>query len=328
MPNGFMTYYGGPADGKHARMVEQLVISIHEFSKMPVVVAHFGFGVPASWTAERFPRMVLIHYSGIEPEAPNNYARSFNFNKLRAMMLAKIKVGVQLDADQFVAPGVDNMFASTAREITKEYPRIIMPAHFLDRAPRDGGAWWKRYCPNDDCSRYQTQRWGHAHPTWSYWALPHIGRWLRRNFRDESLPERKREDGGVMVELRITDIPEDEDLMNVGIWEEGGTKQWCKIDQVDPSDFASRLGSFENNMCSSYHCGDVSSDRKWHPNGVPKVFYEAHHAVNPVNTANYIKRIKEAVASGKLAPPILYHKKFYEDGDALRAVHPKLTCII
>jgi len=59
------------------------------------------------------------------------------------MMLAKIKVGVQLDADQFVAPGVDNMFASTAREITKEYPRIIMPAHFLDRAPRDGGAWWK-----------------------------------------------------------------------------------------------------------------------------------------------------------------------------------------
>jgi len=25
--------------------------------------------------------MVLIHYSGIEPEAPNNYARSFNFNK-------------------------------------------------------------------------------------------------------------------------------------------------------------------------------------------------------------------------------------------------------
>ena len=63
--------------------------------------------------------------------------------RLRAMMLAKIKVGVQLDADQFVAPGVDNMFASTAREITKEYPRIIMPAHFLDRAPRDGGAWWK-----------------------------------------------------------------------------------------------------------------------------------------------------------------------------------------
>ena len=34
--------------------------------------------------------------------------------------------------------------------------------------------------------------------------------------------------------------------------------------------------------------------------------------------ANYIKRIKEAVASGKLAPPILYHKKFYEDGIATR----------
>lgn len=30
----------------------------------------------------------------------------------------------------------------------------------------------------------------------------------------------------------MTDIPEDEDLLNVGIWEEGGTKLWCKLDQV------------------------------------------------------------------------------------------------
>ena len=28
----------------------------------------------------------------------------------------------------------------------------------------------------------------HAHPTWTYWALPFFGRWLRRHFRDERLP--------------------------------------------------------------------------------------------------------------------------------------------
>ena len=28
----------------------------------------------------------------------------------------------------------------------------------------------------------------HAHPTWTYWALPFFGRWVRRHFRDERLP--------------------------------------------------------------------------------------------------------------------------------------------
>lgn len=28
----------------------------------------------------------------------------------------------------------------------------------------------------------------HAHPTWTFWALPFFGRWVRRHFRDELLP--------------------------------------------------------------------------------------------------------------------------------------------
>ena len=60
---------------------------------------------------------------------------------------------------------------------------------------QDLGKYWDRYCPGDvnDLRRscpWQTTRWGHAHPTWTYWALPFLGRWLRRNLRDETLPRR------------------------------------------------------------------------------------------------------------------------------------------
>jgi hypothetical protein len=64
---------------------------------------------------------------------------------------------------------------------------------------------------------------------WTYWALPFLGRWLRMNFRDETLPRRVRDadkgELGVMTALRVTDVPEDEDVLNIGVWEEGGTKQ-------------------------------------------------------------------------------------------------------
>ena len=48
------------------------------------------------------------------------------------------------------------------QHITKDYPMPILPAHFLDRAPRDGGAWWPRYCPNNNCKGYHA----HIKPTW------------------------------------------------------------------------------------------------------------------------------------------------------------------
>lgn len=61
LPRAYLTYFAGPPDGKHAKMVEMLVVSIHEFSQIPIVVMHFGMCAPADWTPERFPRMVLMH---------------------------------------------------------------------------------------------------------------------------------------------------------------------------------------------------------------------------------------------------------------------------
>jgi len=226
---GFVNYYAGAPGGKHTRMTEELIKSVHAFSSKPIVVVHFGFSTPTDWTAEKFPQLVLLHAAPI----PANAGRSFNFNKFRAMMLSRVRVGVQLDSDQFVAPGVDAIFQRTEQEITKDYPFPILPVHFLDRGPKDQGAYWERFCPKGKC-QWQTARWGHAHPTWTFWALPFLGRWLRRNFRDEVLPVRA---GGAMRALRVVNVPEDEDLLNVGTWEEGGTKQWCKLDLPGPGDF-------------------------------------------------------------------------------------------
>jgi len=315
----FLNYYAGPPSGKHAAMTEHLIWSVHEFSQQPIIVFHFGLATPKHWNANKYPQLVLIHSSPM----PGTSGRSFNFNKLRAMLLSKALVGIQLDSDQFVAPNVDDMFKPTEREITKDYPMPILPAHFLDRSPRDLGAYWARYCPKNNC-KHQSVRWGHAHPTWTYWAVPWIGRWLRMNFRDETLPVRK---DGSMQALRVVNVPEDEDLLNIGTWEDGGTKQWCKLDLPGPGDFEALLRSKAGGGCRA-GCGDITSDRRWHPNAVAKAFYTAHHAVEPKETARYIKALKAKQQAGDLPPPIMYKGNFYKDGDALRAAFPDITCII
>jgi len=317
---GFVNYYAGAPGGKHVRMTEELIHSVHAFSSEPIIVFHFGTSTPASWSAEQWPQLVLFHAAPI----PSHAGRSFNFNKLRAMLLARVRVGVELDSDQFVAPGVDAIFGRTAQEITKDYAMPILPVHFLDRSPRDTGAYWARYCPGDVC-RWQTARWGHAHPTWTFWALPWIGRWLRRNFRDEWLPELK---GGDMSALRVTDIPEDEDLLNVATWEEGGTKQWCKLDLPGPDDFAALLHAEPGAKRCTWSCGDISPDRRFHPRGAAKAFYTAHHAVDPIASKRYVAQLKEKDAKNSLPPPIMYRGIFYKTGQEMMAEHPDIKCII
>jgi len=248
---------------------------------------------------------------------------------MRAFLLARVVTGVELDSDQFVAPGVDTMFSLTEKEITKDYPLPILPAHFFPFSHQDtnlgGPALWKRYCPKGSC-KWQTARWGHAHPTWTFWALPFWGRWLRRQLRDETLPARN---SGKMPALRIVDVKEDEDLMNVGTWEEGGSKQWCKFDLPDPVEFgtllAARAGQEE---CKTGMCGNVVSDNTWNRIGVAKVFFTGHHAVDPPATRRYVEALARKRNDQDLAPPVLFGGKFYRDGEALRKAHPQINCII
>lgn len=63
---------------------------------------------------------------------------SFNFNKLRAMVAARVLVGIQLDTDQLITPGLDRMFASTRREIHEHYPWLMLPVHWMSRDAKPG----------------------------------------------------------------------------------------------------------------------------------------------------------------------------------------------
>merc|ERR1719487_3233296 len=100
------------------------------------------------------------------------------------MILSRVRTGIQLDADHFVVPGVDNLFQRTQEEVTESYPFPIMPVHWMSRdddpkfpvMPYAGYAFHCKACPN------RTMRWGQAHPTWTHWALPFIAKWLKNVF--------------------------------------------------------------------------------------------------------------------------------------------------
>lgn len=42
-----------------------------------------------------------------------------------------LRRGIQLDSDQFVAPGVDELFQLAQREGSETYPLPILPVHFM-----------------------------------------------------------------------------------------------------------------------------------------------------------------------------------------------------
>ncbi|CAE8717912.1 unnamed protein product [Polarella glacialis] len=157
LPRAFVNYFAGDPHAKHAMMTEELIASVHAFSA--VVRSGKWKGVTAEFIIGHLPYQTTGHNQGSLPtreqlkleedlvaerQQHGDITRiampdskvvhfGFNFNKFRAYLLARVKTGVGLDSDQFVAPGVDQLFSSTEREITKDYPLPIMPVHFLDR---------------------------------------------------------------------------------------------------------------------------------------------------------------------------------------------------
>lgn len=326
----WVSYVGGPPTSQFVKMAEELIKSVHYFSENPILMFNFGLFTPKSWTAERFPQLVVLHAAPL-PNEPR-IRRSFNFNKLRAILMSRALNGVEVDVDQFVAPGADRLFSLTSKWVNKEYSFPLMPAHFLDWSIKDQPAapWWPRYCPDPDkpCPM-QTMRWCHAHPTWTHWALPFFGRWVRRHFRDERLPN-------VTVKhfnaagLRVGDINEDEDLLNVGLWEERATKQWCKIDVPATVEFDSLLSWVQHhgNRCmEGIGCTNIGGDKRWYKKGVPKVYWTAHHAVDPEQTATYLERIRKRHQEGLWPAAIVYEQRFWRSGEELKKEHPELACL-
>lgn len=327
---GWVTYVAGDPSSPFVKMAEELIKSVHYFSSWPIIVFNFGLVMPESWTPERFPRLVILHSTPLPTEA--HLKRSFNFNKLRSILMSKVHTGIQVDVDQFIAPGADILFQLTEKWIHKEYPFPLMPAHFADWSIKDqpNAPWWPRYCPDPEkpCPM-QTMRWAHAHPTWTYWALPFFGRWVRRHFRDERLPNVTLR-GFQAPGLRVGEIPEDEDMLNVALWEERATQQWCKFDVPATVEFESLLNWKPSDGDRCLHgigCTNIGGDQRWYVEGVPKVYWTAHHAVDPVQTSKILELIRVKEGAGKWPPAIVYDQNFWKSGEELHAKHPELKCL-
>uniref|UniRef100_A0A7S2K2N4 Uncharacterized protein n=1 Tax=Zooxanthella nutricula TaxID=1333877 RepID=A0A7S2K2N4_9DINO len=280
LEEAFVTYVAGNKASTYEWQAMNLVRSVDVFSSRPIVVVVFGesFVPPMAWRA--MPNVLVYR---MMPIKLGGRGVSFNFNKLRAMVSARVAVGVQLDTDQLVAPYIDLMFEGTRREINEYYPWLMLPVHWMSREDKKPAPYWEyRF---EGWGGPRSIRWGHAHPTWSYWALPFLCDILQERFVTAQKPGTqirvwqldqavKR---GLLVVLKedlkemrkAQDEPfmsEDEDMMNVALWRDKVEKNWCKFDL--------EWGVYKDRMSLQ---ANMYWDTKWYPNGVPILFLSMHN---------------------------------------------------
>lgn len=307
----FINYFANKGKGgeKYIKQTELLIESVHRFSKRPIVSINFGLPAPDHWKKKE--HLILLQAQPL-PEG-----ESFNYNKFRAMILARVRTGIELDSDQLVATGIDRMFTRTAEEVTKAYPYPILPVHWMskDDDPAYPNRPYKDYdyrCPN--CPT-RTMRWGHAHPTWTHEALPFIG-----NLLDKYLEKK------MLGRIQAGTISEDEDALNVGLWTVQATKEWCKFDIPSPDLFANFISQDADGLRKGAVNGALYADPKWYPQGIPLVFYTAHDTKDPVKTFKLLEQLTQPDA--RMENPIYYNGTFYADQPAFKAAHPEVRCLI
>mmetsp|Transcript_31427 Transcript_31427/g.73396 ORF Transcript_31427/g.73396 Transcript_31427/m.73396 type:complete len:458 (-) Transcript_31427:48-1421(-) len=286
--------------------MDLLLQSVHRFSSRPIILVNFGEFVPESWTPETYPNLLLMH------ARPCRNPVLFNLNKLRATIFTMVRTGIVVDADQFLNSGFDRMFARTAEEVTADYPYPIMPVHWTSRDPEsfDGYQDYAFHFKDPAGAPKPTMRWGHAHPTFTFHAIPFMAKWTLRAIA----PHRSQAPQWFAKEGWM----EDEDVLNVGLWSEGATKQWCKFDIPFPSDFDLYLtqGSWKTKY----------NDTKWFPQGIPLAFYSAHAAKIPAESLQYLNALSEVRHMERKA---IYHNGSWFDSAAdLQKFDPSLKCIL
>mmetsp|Transcript_165173 Transcript_165173/g.292534 ORF Transcript_165173/g.292534 Transcript_165173/m.292534 type:complete len:434 (-) Transcript_165173:10-1311(-) len=314
--DAFITYFALHANELNQSLInpklqeelQVLIESVHSYSAKPIIAVNFGDDpTPLDWAPKKFPNLVVLR--GFPLATVGQQQARFNLNKFRALILTRARTGVQLDADQFVVRGVDNLFQRTREEVTRRYPYPILPVHFMSRDDVSSSKYAKY---NFQCERCpaRTMRWAQAHPTYTHWALPFMGRWLGRALT-----------GRIQKHFGSTEGTGDEGIWNFALWAENATKQWCKHD-IPGSDVYHRYLAKDTRALQ--HCCTYE-DEKWYPSGVPLVFYTAHAATD----SRYTQRVLHAYEQAKeVPPPVFFQGRFFKSGSELREAHPEVRCII
>mmetsp|Transcript_5819 Transcript_5819/g.13855 ORF Transcript_5819/g.13855 Transcript_5819/m.13855 type:complete len:734 (+) Transcript_5819:119-2320(+) len=273
LDEGYLTYIGGARNSHHERRITNLIRSVQAFSELPVavVIVDDSYQPPPFW--RDFPCVIMFQLSKFPTGLP------FNLNKIRAMISVRIATGAQLDGDSTLFAGMDNMMEPTRREVTSKFPFPMLPVH-----------WGPREEVFDLYKGPRSMRWVHAHPTWSYWALPFyvdclfmriapivmVGKEIRLFRFDGSqdmdmqhmldiAPSGKEVRRAIIERWMISDEP----MLNVLLWKAKVTKQWCKYD-LEPA-----LYTRGKELNPGTH-----ADPHWYPDGVPLIFYSMHNTKN------------------------------------------------
>lgn len=316
IPEAFLTYmYANDKEAKVAAEEDLLVRSVHHFSTRPIVVTLFGYRIPESFTAKKFPNLVVMQSRSCRDVT----GQSFNFNKLTSMLFTKIRTGLVLDADQFVNAGIDIMFPRIAQEITKDYPYAIMPAHWMSRDPsaKDMILAQREYAFN--FVSYEapvvTMHWGHAHPTWTHYSLPWLATWTSYALNLQLAP----------TWLQVQGHLEDEDILNIASWAHKATKQWCKFDVTSPDDFRSYMTRYK---FPPENVANPGQDGKWYPKGLAYLFFSAHDAKDPNKTMSWLQQLwPDVKATESPRHSILYDGHWFDSAKELYAYDPELRCL-
>jgi len=297
-----------PGNEYFAQLTERMIESVHLYSKRPLVVVNFGDIDIPQLTPKRFPNLVLLRARNVEQRGV-----SFHFNKFQAVLLARVRVGVSLDSDMtMVTPLADNLFHRT-KEITAEYPFPMMPVHFLDRDPAD--AWAKKgNFLEYDCTGCPkpTMRWGQAQPSWTFYSFPFLARWQSAKLG-----------GRVQRGVSTQSVAQDEDLLNVALWSEGATKQWC-VFQSGGTDFVWQ------NYLPQHPPGPnpYYEDPKYYPQGLPLVYYFAHaeKKIEDIDKALNLLKDEDKKPEAVHLKSFFYNMTFYSNFSDMQAAHPDIKC--
>lgn len=288
-------------------ILHTLIQSVQLFSTRPIIVFCVSSKAVCRSIFLLTDRLLVFHVEA----TPATLEVPFDMHKWKAMLLSRVRVGVQVDVDQIVLPAGDALFKSARAYTTLDYPYPLMAVHWMSRDAHGDEYAEAHAFTFQNTTLNRSMRYNHAHATWTYHALEWLCSYYARALTD-------------MTVRGLTD----EELANVLLWEQGATRQMCKWDHILKIAIDDYLDPHRwHNIATQ----GMYADSKWYPHGTPILMYTFHHTKFPKFTKAAIENIQLTVASktaeGKW-PIIFYNGTPYFSTADFEAAHPHFPCLV
>lgn len=208
--NGYVFHYafvGFTTPGKYLQLMYNAIMSVHLFTKHPVILYYIGDFSKADFDFSDFKRLIIFQV--------NNERQHVWFSKIRSAILSPVKVGHILESDSLVYSGIERLMLRIEEEITEKYPYPMMTQHWDKRDVVKGNG---TIYPLDIPQSKRSMRYMHAHLSWTIYAKDFLST--------------------LYVDIQSGKYRDDEMALNLNLWKNNLTKQWCFYDVfsdwVDP----------------------------------------------------------------------------------------------